>query len=264
METRPLDTKEFKGAEEGSISDKREYIINSENNEYILIIKINEKKIYFIISTKNEIVFNFKNNMNLSAIVDKLALNQKKYYNLSLVLKLFDKIYENQKLFIKINNDESCSLIVKFINTLEEETFEIKLYKHYMNEYDKFNILFNEIKSLKNNNNNINNEKLEQMNNKINELENKIIQKNEEIKNIIKEKDIIIKDMKDEIIKLTNKIKEQETAINNNHNIINDILNNIEIISESKIKNIKKNKNNNNQINDELKPNENNNFNNYI
>ena len=26
METRPLDTKEFKGAEEGSISDKREYI----------------------------------------------------------------------------------------------------------------------------------------------------------------------------------------------------------------------------------------------
>ena len=68
--------------------------------------------------------------MNLSAIVDKLALNQKKYYDLSLVLKLFDKIYENQKLFIKINNDESCSLIVKFINTLEEEAFEIKLFKH--------------------------------------------------------------------------------------------------------------------------------------
>ena len=102
MKTRPLDTKEFKGAEEGSISDKREYIINLGNNEYILIIKINEKNIYFILSTKNEIVFNFKNNMNLSAIVDKLALNQKKYYDLSLVLKLFDKIYENQKLFINM------------------------------------------------------------------------------------------------------------------------------------------------------------------
>ena len=202
------ETKGLKKNEKEDIYDHREYNIKAENNEYLLIINISEKNIHFIISLKNIIEYNYKIKMNLLSIVDKLALNQKKYYDLSLILKLFDKIYGNQKLFIKINNDNSCTLIIKFINVLEEETFEIKLYKHFMKEEDKYNLLFNEIKSLKNNNNNnFNNEKIEKMNNRINELENKIEQKNEEIKKIISEKDVIINDMKDEIRKLNNKIK---------------------------------------------------------
>ena len=255
------ETKEFKKNEKEDIYDHRVYNIKSENNEYLLIIKISEQNIHFIISLKDIIEYNYKIKMNLSSIVDKLALNQKKYYDLSLILKLFDKIYGNQKLFIKINNDNSCTLIIKFINALEEETFEIKLYKNFMKEEDKYNLLFNEIKSLKNKNNNINNEKIEQMNNRINELENKIEQKNEEIKKIINEKDVIINSMKDDISKLNNKIKEQENTINNNHNIINDILNNLENIAEKKVKNKKNIEKSKIQIKDESKPIENNNFN---
>ena len=256
------ETKGLKKNEKEDIYDHREYNIKAENNEYLLIINISEKNIHFIISLKNIIEYNYKIKMNLLSIVDKLALNQKKYYDLSLILKLFDKIYGNQKLFIKINNDNSCTLIIKFINVLEEETFEIKLYKHFMKEEDKYNLLFNEIKSLKNNNNNnFNNEKIEKMNNRINELENKIEQKNEEIKKIINEKDVIINDMKDEIRKLNNKIKEQENTINSNHNIINDILNNLENIAEKKVKNKKNIEKSQIHFKEESKPIENNNYN---
>ena len=40
--------------------------------------------------------------MSLSTIVNKLELNSVKYFNLELILQLFDKIYENKKLFINV------------------------------------------------------------------------------------------------------------------------------------------------------------------
>ena len=44
-------------------------------------------------------------------IVNRLELNSAKYSNLELVLKLFDKIYENKALtIISNNNDENCIL----------------------------------------------------------------------------------------------------------------------------------------------------------
>ena len=112
--------------------------------------------------------------MNLSTIVDKLELNSKKYYNLDLILNIFDKIYENKKLTIIINKNESCTLIVNIINAFVEEKYEIKLYKNYMKIKDKFNLLFNQIKLLKNYNNTFNKNIIEKMNNKINELNNKL------------------------------------------------------------------------------------------
>ena len=85
------------------------------------------------------------------------------------------------------------------INFNEENTYEIKIYKNYMKANDKFNLLFNQIKELKeNNNNNIDNsnKKIEQMNNKIKELNTKIEQKDKEMKEIINNKDNIINEMK--------------------------------------------------------------------
>ena len=91
--------------------------------------------------------------MELLTIVDKLELNSKKHNNSELILKLFDEIYQNNNIYINISNDEYCLLIIKFINVLKEETYEIKLYKKYLNDSDKFNMLFNQIKLLKNNDN---------------------------------------------------------------------------------------------------------------
>ena len=92
--------------------------------------------------------------MNLSTIVNKLELNIIKYSNLELILNIFDEIYLNNNINININNDESCNLIIKFINVLKESKYEFKLYKNYMKMNDKFNILFNQIKLIKNIKNN--------------------------------------------------------------------------------------------------------------
>ena len=131
--------------EEGeTIYDNREYTIKDKDKNYILRLETNENKIFFIISIidKLEYKYNYKINMELSTIVDILELNPKKYYNLELILKLFDEIYQNNNIYIKISNDEYCILTVTFIN-VKEKSYKIKLYKKYLNDNNKFNMLYN-------------------------------------------------------------------------------------------------------------------------
>ena len=205
--------------EEGeTIYNHREYNIKEGNNDYILRLEINEKNINIIISLNNNIEYNYKTQMSLLTIVNKLELNLAKYSNLELILKLFDKVYENKKLFINVNNnDESCILLIKLLNVLEEVNYEIKLYKNYMKVDDKFNMLYNQFKLLKNNN--IDNDKLNEMNNKINELNTKLEQKDKEIKDILNQKDNVINEMNKKIINQESRIKDLE---NKNINIFNE------------------------------------------
>ena len=77
--------------EEGeTIYNHREYNIKEGNIDYILRFEINEKNISIIISLNNIIEYNYKTQMSLSTIVDKLELNPKKYSNLELILKLLN------------------------------------------------------------------------------------------------------------------------------------------------------------------------------
>ena len=200
--------KKYNKEEGETIYNHREYNIKIENNNYILRLEIDDKNIYFIISINDNIIYNYKTKMNLSTIVNKLELNQIKYSNLELILNLFDEMYKNKKILININNDESCILIIKIINANVEGKYEIILYKKYININDKFNSLFNQIKLLKNVNNNI--DEIEKMNNKINELNNKIDKKDEEIKNIINKNNIIINETNKKVLDQEIKIKELE------------------------------------------------------
>ena len=126
------------------INDHREYIIKiDEKNKYLLRLELKQKNIQFIISSEEQMGYNYKTSMDLSTIIKKLELNTSKYNKLESILKVFDQIYENNKISIQINNDEYCSLIIKLIQVSKEETYEIKLYKYYMNQDDKFKIIFN-------------------------------------------------------------------------------------------------------------------------
>ena len=202
--------------EEGeTIYNYKEYYIKDEINDYILRLEIYEKKINIIISINNNMEYIYKTQMSLSTIVNKLELNSVKYFNLELILQLFDKIYENKKLFININNnDESCILLIKHINVLDEVNYEIKLYKNFMKVNDKFNMLYNQFKSFKNNNI----DKSIEMNNKIIELNNKLDQRDKEIKEILIQKDSVINEMNKQIKNQENRIKDIETK---NINILN-------------------------------------------
>ena len=88
--------------EEGlTIYNHREYNIKNEKNAHILRLEINDKYINIIISLDINIEYNYKTKMSLNTIVNKLELNIVKYSNLEIILKLFDKLYESKKLFIK-------------------------------------------------------------------------------------------------------------------------------------------------------------------
>ena len=219
------------------IYNYREYNINNENNNYILRLETNNRYLYFIISSNDNIEYNYKTNMNLSTIVNKLELNSIKYNNLDLILDIFDEVYKNNKLSVDILNDESCVLIINLFNVLTAKKYEIKLVKNCMKEKDKFDMLFNQFKLLKKNN--YDNDKIEEMNNKINELNNKIDKKDEEIKDIINKKDLVINEINQKVISLENKIQELE---NKNIDIINKYENEIKLLN-NKIMNLENNVN---------------------
>ena len=182
------------------ISDHREYIIKiDEKTKYLLRLELKDEKIYFIISLDDKIEYNYKTSMDLLTIVNKLELNALKYNKLELILKIFDQLYEDNEISLKMNNDEHCSLIFKYMQIKKEETYEIILYKNYMNPDDKYRIMYNSIKSVKNDNN----ELFKEINEKLNLLNQKI-----------DKKDKIINDMNVKIINQDNKIKELNEKIN--------------------------------------------------
>ena len=213
------------GIESPIISDHREYTIKiDEQTKYTLRLELKDKKIYLIVSLDDKIEYNYRTFMDLSTIVNKLELNSIKYNKLELILKIFDQLYENNKISIKINNDEYCSLIIKFIQITKEETYEIKIYKHYMNPDDKFRIMYNIIKSLKNDNNEMN-EKINILNEKVENKEKIIDEMN--IKLINQENKI--KELNEKIVTLSNnynnskeEIKELDNLLVNQNNFIND------------------------------------------
>ena len=218
-----------------NILNHKEYNIKYENDNYSLRIEIDNKYITFILAKLNEPVnFNYKNKYDLLSIVNTLTLNPSKHSNLNEILDIFDKVYLKNKLSISKVDDNTISLIIKFNIIFDEVTHELKLYKIYMNTNDKFNFLYNEMKliqqKLENINTNKNNE-IEQIQKKIKEMDLNLLKKSEEINNIntaIKERETIINGQKEMLIKLNNTIIELNNSLIEKENKIKLIENKLE------------------------------------
>ena len=215
-----------------TIYNQRNYIINEENNSYTFRIDSCGKNLFFSISMKDNLEYNYKIKMNLSTIVDKLELNPQAFNKIELIIKIFDNIYENKKISINLIDDRACTLIVKFINVLEEKAYDINLEKNYLSEKEKYTDIINRFKLL-NKYINVYDEKILQMNNKIVELE----QKNKEIVDKINKKDIIINEM-------NQKIKEQENKYDKFRKLFVELIQKNSVTLEtsfnSKIENLEK------------------------
>ena len=173
----------------------KEYNITKEKEIYNLRIEIDNENIYFKIKSLNESIdYIYKNKLKLTSFINKLELNLNKYSDYELIMKFFDKIYNKNNIIIDEINDDNINLKIKYTLLYEEAEFEIKLYKEYMNINDKFNIMYNQLKLIKNNDYNL-----------------KLNNKNSEIEEMRKE----INELKKNINKITN--------INLNDNIINEI-----------------------------------------
>ena len=197
-----------------NIINHKEYNLKYENDIYILRIEVDYKYITFILTKLNDVVScNYKSKYDLLSIVNKLTLNPSKHTDLNEILEIFDKVYFKNKLSIIKLDDNTISLIIKFNIIFDEVTHELKLYKIYMNNNDKFNLLYNEIKLLQKKVDNVTiykNNEIEQIKKKINEMDLNLRKKNEEIKiinNSINEKNIIINGQNEKLLKQENEIK---------------------------------------------------------
>jgi len=235
-----MDAGNNKQSQVDNLTDYREYNIKNENKEYNLRIEIENKNINFILYNLNEsLEYNYKNKMDLLAITNKLELNPSKYQKLEIILKIFDNIYKKNKIIFNFIDNNSCNLIIKLLNALEEEVVsEIKLTKETMDNNEKFKYLFNAIKFTKNNScKEGDSTEIDNIKNNLNKLNLNINKRDEEIKEEFNKKDMIIQ-------KLNEKILNQENIINKIKDNINDIVN-------KKIKELENNINNmeNNLIN---------------
>ena len=234
-----------------NIINHKEYNLKYENDIYILRIEVDYKYITFILTKLNEVVScNYKSKYDLLSIVNKLTLNPSKHTDLNEILEIFDKVYFKNKLSILKIDDNTISLIIKFNIIFDEVTHELKLYKIYMNNNDKFNLLYNEIKLLQKKVDNVTiykNNEIEQIKKKINEMDLNLRKKNEEIKiinNSINEKNIIINGQNEKLLKQENEIKKINNKLNEREKEIKIIskkleekevfINNLDIIIKNK------------------------------
>ena len=234
-----------------NILNHKEYNIKYENDNYILRIEIDKNYISFTLTKLNEIVeCNYKNKYDLISIVNKLTLNPSKHSDLNEILEIFDKVYLKNKLSISKVDDNTISLIIKFNIIFDEVTHELKLYKIYMNNNDKFNLLYNEIKLLQQKIDNISlnkNNEIENIKNKLKEMDSNLNKKNEEINNIKKsyeENKLIVNQQNEILIRQDNEIKELNNKLieeDNQIQIISNklkekelIINNLDIIIKNK------------------------------
>ena len=218
-----------------NILNHKEYNIKYENDNYCLRIEIDNKYITFILSKSNEPVnYNFKNKYDLLSIVNTLTLNPSKHSNLNEILEIFDKVYLKNKLSILKVDDNTISLIIKFNIIFDEVSHELKLYKIYMNNNDKFNFLYNEMKLMQQKLDNITtnkNKEIEKIQKQIKEMDINLNKKNEEINNInisLKERETIIIEQKELLIKLNNTIIELNNSLIEKENKIKLIENKLE------------------------------------
>ena len=246
-----------------NILNHKEYNIKCEDENYILRIEIDNNYINFILTKLNEIVSsNYKNKYDLLSIVNKLALNPSKHTDLNEILEIFDKVYLKNKLSILKVDDNTVSLIIKFNIIFDEVTHELKLYKIYMNNNDKFNLLYNEIKILQQKIDTITvnkNDEIEKIKSKVKEMDLNLNKKSEEINSIkqsIEEKKLIINKQNEILIRQDNQIKEINNKLIEKENQIAIISNKLEekevVINNLDI--ILKNKEiNDNEINNQMK-----------
>ena len=246
-----------------NILNHKEYNIKCDNENYILRIEIDNNYINFILTKLNEVVnSNYKNKYDLLSIVNKLALNPSKHTDLNEILEIFDKVYLKNKLSILKVDDNTVSLIIKFNIIFDEVTHELKLYKIYMNNNDKFNLLYNEIKILKQKIDTITankNDEIEKIKNKMKEMDLNLNKKSEEINNIkqsIEEKKLIINKQNEILIRQDNQIKEINNKLIEKENqiaIISNKLEEKEVVINNLVIILKNKEINDNEINNQMK-----------
>ena len=213
---------------EENILAYKEYLIKKGKEVYNLILEIDQEYFYLILKKiNNSLKYSYRNKVKIIALIDELKLDQKYKIDISLLLKIFDRIYEENKIIINIKDKKNINIEFENSNKIK---YKIDLIKENLTIDEKLNIIYNEIRLKNHNNYNYkieNNIKFEYLNNKIykkdrilNEKEEKkeinINENNKDIKIVYKKIEELINEQKNIFEKM---IKEIKNIIEKNNNV---------------------------------------------
>ena len=254
----------------GNLIESKKYELKLREDTYSLLIERFENLISFKIRQINNIcLYQYFREYKYEDILNLLSLIKNQYGDLSKIFIYFDKMINKQKVFLDYNNQNKL-MILKVKRTVDIEEFECNIeLEETKLENDEINkLLIEEIKILKMNNNNqeeenkfkeiINNlteinkqnkESIKKLEEKIIKLENNSVNSEHisqlELKlNLIENKIVnkeIIKTLEDKMIKLENNLvkKEDIKQLENKISILEKMENRIKQL-EDEIKNIDK------------------------
>ena len=242
----------------GNLIESKKYELKLREDAYSLLIERFENLISFKIRQINNIcLYQYFREYKYEDILNLLSLIKNQYGDLSKIFIYFDKMINKQKVFLDYNNQNKL-MILKVKRTVDIEEFECNLeLEETKLENDEINkLLIDEIKILKMNNNNqeeenkfkeiINNlteinkqnkEYIKKLEEKIIKLENNSVDRGhisqlESKLNLIENKIVnkeIIKTLEDKIIKLENNlVKKEDIEQLENKNVDKKYLKNIE------------------------------------
>ena len=155
----------------------KEYNIKKENEVYNLRLEFDQININFKLKKLDESIdYIYKNKYKITTFIKKLESNPNKFTYYEMLINTFDKSYNKNNILIDKINDDNIVIKIKYDN-IEKK---LQLDKEYMNINDKFNIMYNQLKFI-NNNNKI---EIEKMKKEVKELELKLDKKEKEKDNI--------------------------------------------------------------------------------
>ena len=209
----------------------KEYDISNENDIYDLRIVINKEYTNFILKNiKTNLDNIYSNQIKIKTLLDNLRLNINPDTNLENIFKIFDNMNNNKQ--ISVNKKDDNIISITFVNSEFKEIikYEIVLTRVSMSTEDKINFVFNEINRLKYINKNIYDDKSKTINIDANTINLYFNKKEDDLKNIINEKDIIINKLND---KLLQHEKENKKEFQNIYKLIEEISNKQKIMSQN-------------------------------
>lgn len=187
---------------------KKEYILSLDNISYKLIISYNKNDINFTIEKNKEILlYNYIYNYKYNKIVSILKLPSEIYDDSNKIIDLIDNAYENKKIGLKFNDKKTgIFLVIKIIIGFKEIECPIKMQKNDYNIDTKFEVILNEMKSLRQNKNIL-------IDSQLLELEKAIQLLKESVKDKLKESLTFINELKQKIEDNTKILKNNKNEI---------------------------------------------------
>ena len=201
--------------------ENKEYIINQDNVSYKITIIREKRNLIIKIKSNDDIKYYYYKKYNLSDLIK--IINVKVYDSLEKIIGLIDEAYSHNNISIILNYKYNIILKIKYpIGYQDYGEFPLNLYNKTYKLNEKFEVLFKELNSLKNDKNILIHPKINEIENSLhnlkNEIDNKLNKDMEQISdlknklennnNLLKKNDKLIKQTKKEMINLINQFKE--------------------------------------------------------